>query len=517
MRITAAMATAVLLTGIAWAATPGAKSASLNTASAPAATASGPASTSKPALPPVLADTFLRAFPGSANSLAGRPDARNLHIEGRVREIHSATLPSGDTETRLILVGSSQADEAPAHFTCHVDKLPDDIKAEQIVRLTGTVGPIVAAGDRVELNNCHDVTLVGDPTVGNRLAGFWRCRSLVLDGATLHKEALAQHKKADDIPTTDFASALRMELAIKNDASFLAELWDGETLIRKVAGKCTITKDGPDSAEARLEGGGTPATEAPVAIENDHLKITLPGFADKHIVDDTAFEKVSGVPQKVDPKAVRAQALAWFKSNTKLAQPEPVLTTMANGMDANAARNNWYVQSMGSDLLKKGKAAVLLTLYGKLTVLEFSDVQTQHDANRKTVNNFGQIGGATLMVPEVKIENLAFDQKGAINATQPITGKVTVRGLRKALPQQYVLLMQLQNAILYWVLDKPISADSETYDFNFKPIGPLLQANVGATIPMVISIARHTAAAGAPGDLQAISEPIISLVDLSEK
>ena len=337
-------------------------------------------------------------------------------LRGRVREIYSATLPAGGTDTRIVLVGSGQPDESPAHFTCHFDKPPDDVKVDQIIRLTGTVGPVVAAGDRVELNNCRDAAVVGDPTIGNRLAGMWRCNTVVVDGVALRKEMQQQGKKVDDIPATDFASNMRLELMIKTDGTFASELRDGETLVRKAAGRWVVTKDGSDTAKVRLEVSGAPAAEPAVSFDGDHLKITLSGFADKHLSPDNMFDKVSGVVQTPDWKGMKNQTLAWFNANTSLPQQptQQHLTALSGGIDAGSTHNNGYVASIGSGLLKRGKAVALVTAYNKLTVLEFNDAQSQHDAKRNLVNNSGEIPmGGTLMTPEVKIESLTLDKKGS--------------------------------------------------------------------------------------------------------
>jgi hypothetical protein len=504
MRIgSVALALATILTSMAWAATPDTKPAS--------ASAKAPASASRPTPPTVLADTFLRAFPASANSLGGRPDAHNLHVEGRVREIHPSTQPGG--ETRLILVGSAQADEAAAHFTCLFDTPPDDVKPEQIIRLVGTVGPVTASADRVELLNCHDATVVGDPTVGNRIAGFWRCNSVVLDGAVMHKEAVMQGKKADDIPITDFASPLRMDLVIRADNSFIAELWNGETLVRKVAGKCVITKDGPDTAQARLEGGGGPSVEAPISMESDHLKITLPGFIDKHIVADTSFEKVKSVPQNVDWKALKNQTLAWFAASNSIAKQQvpAITTTLSNALDKSALAKDGFVCTLGSQMLKKGRAVALVAAYGKLNVLEFNDAENQHDDKRKNIFNYGEIPAwGELMVPEVKLDNIIFDKKGAIDPAQPITGKVTLRSLRRFTPAPHALVMATQGSLRLCTIDHMLEADPDTYTFHFEPLAQGLQANMGATIPMIFYVARL-----GNDNKYIISEPVIALADLA--
>jgi len=166
--------------------------------------------------------------------------------------------------------------------------------------------------------------------------------------------------------------------------------------------------------------------------------------------------------------------------------------------------------------VKRGKTTVLLAAYNKLTVLEFSDAQTQHDNARKSGNSIGDIpSGGPLMTPEVKVENLTFDKKGPIDPTQPITGKVTLRALRRAIPGQYALLMQMQGSAVGYRFDKPVGADSETFTFQFDPIGQRLQGNVGATIPLIFVVAREAAVRTAQGDACLISEPMISLVDIA--
>jgi hypothetical protein len=467
-----------------------------------------------------MADTALRAFPGSANSLASRSDARNLKVEGKVREIHASTLPGGAAETRLILVGSSQPDEVATHFTCKIDKLPDGIKEDQIIRITGSVGPVVAAAERVELLNCRDVTVVGDPTVGNRLAGAWRCSSVILDGVALRKDAERAGKKTDDIPAASFASPLRLDLIIKTDGTFASELWDKETLAKKVAGRWVMSKDGTDSAKIRLEVSGQPSAEIEAAIENGKLAFPLPGYADKRLAPETSFDKVSGVALKVDPIAAKNQTLAWFSANYAAPpqQLQQITPAISGALDACIQRNSGLAATFGSAMLKRGRAAAVMSVYGKMVALEFSDAQTQHDAPRKANYNMTDIPAwGTPMTPEVKIESLAFDKKGPLDLAQPLTGKITVRGLRRMPQGQYALLMQLPGYNGLSAFDKAVGADSETFSFRFDPVGTRLAANMGATVPVVIVVSRQ--APGVPLTQSAgtaiISEPMISLMDIA--
>ncbi|HVT81818.1 MAG TPA: hypothetical protein VHM90_14325, partial [Phycisphaerae bacterium] len=410
--------------------------------------------------------------------------------------------------------------EAPAHFTCHFDQLPDGVKIDQILRLTGTVGPVVAASERVELLNCREAVVVGDPTVGNRLAGNWRANALILDGVALRKEAQQQGKKVDDIPATQFASNLRLELAIKADGTFASELRDGETLVRKAAGRWVVTKDAADSAKVRLEAPGVPGLESTARFDGDRLKMALPGYADRHIVADSAFEKVTAVPQNMDWKGMKNQTIGWFTANTSLQQQpaQQILTAITGVMDANFNNHNWFVASVGSALLKRGKTTVLVAGFNKLTVLELNDAQTQHDNARKLSSNYGEIpAGGVLVTPEVKIENFTLDKKGPIDPTQPITGKITVHALRRTLPGQFGLLLQMQGSAVVSAFSKPVGADSETFSFQFEAIGNRLPPNISATIPLIFVVARQAPRPTSPSDNSLVSEPLISLVDIAWK
>ena len=83
------------------------------------------------------------------------------------------------------------------------------------------------------------------------------------------------------------------------------------------------------------------------------------------------------------------------------------------------------------------------------------------------------------------------------------------------IPGQYALVMQMQGSAVPFRFDKPAAADSETFTFQFDPIGPRLQGNMGATIPLIFVVARQGTAPAAQGNACLISEPMISLVDIA--
>jgi len=500
------------------------------TTSAPATTRGTPASStaSAPATRPALqADAILSKFPGNANVLAARSDARNFTIEGRVRDVRTVTLdpPAGaaaasgaapKTELRVALVGRSQADDLPAHFACRFDNTTVDAAAklqpDQIIRLTGAIGPAVAAADRIDLLNCHDFSVTGPLNLGDQLAGVWRCNDLQVDGAALRKSNQARGIKADDVPDANYSPSWHLDLGFKADGTLAAELADNAgPILKKLTGRFLIVKDAPAETRLRLDVQGAASQEITASLEAGRLKLTLPGLADKFVLPDSRFGKLEGTQRPVDYQALKAQTMQWLAANINPASVNNVSTFVSNTLNAGAAAHQGFALNLGAGVLRRGRTTILLGACGKLMPLEFSDAETQANAaTRMNVNGGLLPNWGNVMVPEVKIDALSVDNRAAFDASKPLTGKITLRGLRRMPDAQYFLIAYPVPSVMN--IEKP-GPDPQTIAFRFDPV-PTLPGNPR---PMFFFVGRQAQ----PGDLfgdnanRLISDPMPVLLDIA--
>jgi hypothetical protein len=500
-------------------------------ATAPA-TASAPASTSAPATrlaPAIQADALLKTFPANANPIAARSDARNFSVEGRVREVRTVTLdaagavttaPGAKSEVRLYLVGRAQADDAPAHFTCRMDQASEEaagqIKPDQIVRLTGSIGKVAGPEDRIELLNCHDLQVTGELNVGDQLVGTWRSTDLAVDGTQLRKAMIAKGQKADDIPEGDYSPPWHLEVSVKADNTLTAELLDKEgQSLKKVTGRYQELADTPEEVRLRMQVTGMGPQEVAASLENGHLKMSLPGFADRFLLPNTHFKKLDGTPLAMDTKAVRDQTVRWFQANIAPNAPNTIAPYISTSIDNAYKANQGFIINVGSAALRRARTTTLIGAYGKLTVLEYSEAETAVNASQKSSLSAGVVQyWGTVMTPEVRLENLTVDNRAAFDPAKPLTGKVTLRSLRRTFDTQYMLLATSNVGMGSFVLEKP-SPDAQVISFHFDAppaVGP------GPTNPRIVLffVGRNAR----PDDLfnntggRIISEPIPVLVDM---
>jgi hypothetical protein len=500
-------------------------------ASAPAAgTSTAPASASAPATRPALqADVILSKFPGNAAVIAARSDARNFTIEGRVRDVRSVTVDAagiaigpggaagGKTELRVALVGRSQADDLPAHFTCRFDKATEEaaakLKPDQIVRLTGAIGGAVAAGDRIDLLNCHDLSETGPLEVGDQLVGLWRCNDVQVDGTALRKANQARGIKSDEIPDSTYPAPWHIDLALRADGTLAADLAEnnGQSL-KRITGRCQVVKDGPTEARLRIDVQGTAGQETTATFEGGRLQLTLPGLADRFVLPDTHFGKLDGTPRPMDYRAFKDQTMQWFNAN--IAKPDNNLPKfVSDAVDQAAKQQQGYIFTMGAGTVRRGRVAVLIGAYGKLLPVEYSDLETRtSNLPPTTVNNGFLPHWGTLMTPEIKIEALTVDNRLAFDTAKPLTGKMTLRGLRRAIDAQYVLVAITPAGMITVPIEKP-GPDPQVFDLRLDALpGPPASPRL-----VVFTIGRQ----GKPNDLfgdsanRVISEPVPILLDVA--
>ena len=512
------------------AATPASAPASTRASTSATATSTGPASASIPALRPALqADTILSKFPGNASVVLSRSDARNFSVEGRVRDVRTVTLdnagnivvsgaPAGSkTELRVALVGRGQADDVPAHFACRFDKATQEaaakLKPEQVVRLTGSLGggAAVTAADRLDLLNCHDLVEMGSLNVGDQLVGFWRCNEVQVDGAALRKANQARGIKSDTTPESNYTAPWHIDLALRADGTLTAELAENNgPSIKRLTGRYFVVKDGASEARVRLDVQGTGSQEVTSAFEEARLKLALPGLADKFVLPDTRFGKLDGVPRPMDYRLFKDQAFQWFNAN--LSKPDNNLTkTISDVVDEAANRQQGFTFTLGAGAVQRGRVTMLVGGYGKLMQVDYSDIESRAANLPPTTLSPGFLPNwGTLMTPEVKIEALTVDSRNAFDASKQLTGKITLRGVRRMIEAQYTLAMISANGISTVAIEAP-GPDPQIYELHMTPapgaVGPR---------PVLFIIGRQ----GKPGDLfgdsanRIVSEPVPVILDV---
>jgi hypothetical protein len=489
--------------------------------SAPATTL---AATSQPAA--IAADNILKAFPANAGVLPSRSDARHFTVEGRIRDIRSdiaGTNPAagGSPEIRIVLVGRAQGDDVAVHFTCHMDPSAADavadLKVDQFIRLTGTIGTLAPSFDRIDLKGCHDLTVTGPLNAGDQLPGLWRCSSVMQDGAGLRKENQAKGVKNDETPNADFISSLHLDVEFKADGNLAAELRDKDQLVKKVAGKWSVLSDKPDEARLRLTiPGGTP--QEVVATISDHtLKLSMPGFGDKFILPDTSFQKIIGSEFATDPKTLKDQALRWITANSNNSpNAQSALKFTADHIDASQANHMMFGVMFGSAFTRRGKTTTLVGAYGRLLILEYSDAESQLNAAMKNnANSMIFPGNGTPMVPEIKIEALNIDNRNAMDPSKPITGKITLRNMRRPLTAQYAVMMCVPGAGAIMILPRAPGPDPETYPFSLGPV-PASAFNPRVAIFSIARAGKANDPASGDGVTRIISEPAAVLLDMAK-
>ena len=272
-------------------------------ATAPAAAATAPAGLA------ATADDLLKAFPGNASALLARPDARNLTLEGRVRDIYKD--PSG--ETRLVLVGKSQADDAPPHFTCHLDNAAESAAANlhfgEVIRIVGALGPVSAPENRINLLAAHDVKLLEKLTLAAQLPGRWSAIEITADNFPGHR-------------IVEFHADGMLTAELSNDIS-------GQ-ILKTVTGKWSVPSSRGD--KLRVNVGIEPALEADLHLHEDYLNCGIPGFADQKISPLFSGGRIQGKPLKIDYQAPADQARTWTAANTALAQPQQLLNDVSKNL-----------------------------------------------------------------------------------------------------------------------------------------------------------------------------------------
>jgi hypothetical protein len=493
--------------------------------SAPATTTTATASATRPAL---LADTILSKFPGNASVVLSRPDVRNFTVEGRVRDVRTVNLDGagnivlsaaagGKTELRVTLVGRSQADEVAAHFACRFDKATQEaaakLKPNQTVRLTGSVagGAAVTAADRLDLLNCRDLADASPLNVGEQLVGYWRCNDVQVDGAALRKANQAKGVKTDTTPDGNYTAPWHIDLALRADGTLTAELAENTgPSIKRLTGRYFIVKDAATEAKVRLDVQGTGSQEATVALEEGRLKLSLPGLADKFVLPETRFGKLEGIPRPMDYRVFKDQTLQWFNAN--LARPDNNLPkTVSDVLDEAANRQQGFTFTLGPGASVRGRGTLLLGGYGKLMPLEYTDIETRVANLQPNSVGYGYLPNwGTLMTPEVKIEALTVDNRNGFDPGKQLTGKITLRGLRRMVDSQYMLAAISGGGISTMPIDAP-GPDPQIYDVQMAP-----PPGAAGPRPMVFLVGRQAK----PGDLfgdnanRVISEPAPMILDV---
>lgn len=472
------------------------------------------------------AETILKFFPANAGSLASRNDARNFTVEGRVRDVRTETLSNGTTDLKVALVARAQPDDVGEHFTCHIDKASETdaagLKPDQIVRLTGAIGTISVAAERIELKACHDVSVTGTVNAGEQLPGLWRYASVQIDGAALRKDNQAKGIRnavvggvgGEGIPDATFVSAYHLDLTFKPDNTLVAELRNKDQILKRNTGRWTILKDSTDEAQLKLDIVGMASTQVTATLEGKNLKLNLPGFADKFLVPEMSFGKPDSTVQSIDWKGLQDQTRRWVETNTAPAQTQVALKYFSDLLGQTENGQKGFAMAVGAGMLKRGRAAYVVGLYGKLTVLDYSDAENQLNAATKNSNNWTlmpQWGG--LVQPEVKVENFAIDNRNALDLAKPVTGKVVLRGLRRMPEGQYIMVLAMAGGASMVGLNGTPGPDPETFNFSFPPLpaGPLNPRLA------VFIVGRQGRGADQPGDQsqRVIADPVPVLLDLA--
>ena len=131
---------------------------------------------------------MLKSFPPNATAPAARPEAKDITVEGQVRDVYDD--PTG--EHRIVLVGQSQGDYQPNHLTCHLSPTvpwnPKSFHEGDVVRVRGAIGPAVPDENRVELLEVKNPSLVHRPTLAEQLPGVWLSSSdITADNDPAHR------------------------------------------------------------------------------------------------------------------------------------------------------------------------------------------------------------------------------------------------------------------------------------------------------------------------------------------
>jgi hypothetical protein len=536
-RSRAAGALAVLLAGLAGGAVslhgaatgPASATAPGTSPAAASASASAPAASAPALRPALLADAILSRFPGNASVVTARSDRHNFTVEGRVRDVRRVTVDAAGnivdpgaavvttTEVRVALVGRSQADDVPAHFTCRFDDATEDaalnLKPDQIVRLTGSISGAVPAGDRFDLINCHDLAETGALNVGDQLVGAWRCHDVQVDGAALRKANQARGVKAEDVPEGNYTAPWHIDLLLRADNTFTAELAEnsGPTL-KRLTGRYVILKDGATEARVRFDVQGGAPQEASASIEDGRLQLNLPGLADRFVLPDTRFGKIEGTMRPMDYRAFKDQTLQWLSAN--LARPDNNAPTfVSNAVDQAANQQRGFVLTMGAGTVRRGRITLILGAYGKLMPVEYSDAETRASNFNRTTMSSGMVQQwGTLMVPEVKIEALTVENRINFDASGPLTGKITLRSLRRTVDAQYALVAATPNGMVAVNIEKP-GPDPQVFDLHLDR----LPGTAPSPRLIVFVIGRKSKPNDPYGDNanRIVSEPVPMLVDLA--
>jgi hypothetical protein len=436
---------------------------------------------------------------------------------GRGAAAPAGTTPAGKTELRVVLVGRAQADDIPAHFTCRFDKATEEaaskLKPDQTVRLTGAISTVTAAADRIDMTNCHDLGEAAPLSVGDQLAGLWRCSEVTVDGAALRKASQARGIKVDDIPDATYTAAWHIDLLLKSDGSLAAELLDNAgASLKKLSGRCQVQKDSTSEARLRMDVSGTASQEVPASIESGRLVVSLPGLADKFVLPGTRFAKVEGVPRPVDHRALKVEADQWFNANIANINNPTLPKFVSDTVDQAAVSHQNFFFTVGGGALRRGRMAIVFGAFGRFMPLECSDAETQFNANtRTTVSNSFLANWGTPTIPEIKIEAINVDNRNNYDPAKPLTGKITLRSLRRTIDAPYLLGLSSLSGNQLIPIDKP-GPDPQIYDFRINP-QTAIRPNPR---PVLFFIGRQSK----PGDLFAdnpncvISEPVAVLLDL---
>jgi hypothetical protein len=411
----------------------------------------------------VQAETILAGFPRNAAAISSRSDFRALTLEGRVREVRTVPVGTGglpvpagrmETEVRVVLVAKAQAEEAAAHFTCHMDKATAEEAAalvpDTVIRLTGAIGGVTPAQDRIDLMGCHDLTVVGELPVAQRVLGKW-----VTNG------------RSDSTAAPEFRGhAMHLELSLSADGTFTEEVFDAGRSIRQIAGKWSAPKPKKGEEPAlKFEPKNLLFATNPVAFEQEQLVLQPVGVADLRLPARTTWTRMIGTELAYDPRAMRAQVLNWMSANITVNDPQGAqnVSTFITDQDA----GNYHLDC-GGGAVKSGRATQVLVCAGKMFVLPYTDAQAQHanvPARSIAANILPKFG--VLMAPEARIESLVLDNKNTITVGKALTGKATLRTFGRALPAQYAMMMVTGHGTLLSALKQPLGPDPDSFEFSF--------------------------------------------------
>jgi hypothetical protein len=469
--------------------------------------------TSNPDQPAIQADVLLQAWPENASTLASRPDAKSLTLEGKVREVRTEKLANGSSETLVVIVGTTQTDDAPAHFTCHVasgsQANAGRLKNDQVVRITGAIGPVTTAANRVDMLECTDIKVVATPNA-DPFIGHWRSLMTQMDGWRQRMAAHTAGLGVEDIPNGIYSTAaLTIEAEFKADGTLTAVLLQQRSVQKTVTGKWQIVKAGT-KPRIRIEVVGEPALESPLPAASSSIALDLPGFSDQYVMPTIELLRVQGNFAKVDWQSMRDEATKWITANNALANPQRALSGASSFLDG-LGDGDGYAIVLGSEIPKSGKTTALVGAGGKFFVLEYSAAQTALNAQTSKGIYTSRMSAfmGPLFVPEVFVDALVIDNQTAIDPTKPLTGKVTMHSVGRVYAGPYELVLACEGAKFFCNLKEGPGADTRTIDFQF----PVMRApsNVISLNPRiaVITVVRNT-----DMEPKVISDPQVMLLDL---